>query len=146
MRFRAGLLVLALGTSAPAQDPRTLAAHDGWVGGVAFFPDGKLLATASADHNARLWDVGAATTTELLKGHTDIVAAVAVSPDGRHVATAGYDKTARLWDPETGEARHILRGTAGRSWRSRSATTRRPLPRPGSTATSACGTRAWAAR
>src|SRR4051794_3277384 len=93
----ATFFLLALVAAAPAQEPRTLTGHDGWVGGVVFLPDGKTLVTASADHTARLWEWDSGKTAAILKGHTDIVAAVAVSPDGRHIATGSYDQTARLW-------------------------------------------------
>jgi WD40 repeat protein len=52
------------------------------VNGVAFSPDGALLATASQDQTARLWDVATGQPSGTpLPSHTDAVYAVAFSPD-----------------------------------------------------------------
>ena len=64
---------------------------------MAFSPDGRLLATASADKTARLWDPDTGEQLRTLTGHTDWVFGVAFSPDGRLLATASADKTAWLW-------------------------------------------------
>jgi WD40 repeat protein len=64
--------------------------------GVAFSPDGHLLATAGDDNIARIWD--ASTGTQLLQiTHTSSVEGVAFSPDGRLLATASGDKTSQVW-------------------------------------------------
>jgi WD40 repeat protein len=65
---------------------------------VAFSPDGRLLATASNDKTARVWDPAAGEHLRTLTGHTSVVRAVAFSPDGRLLATASEDCTARVWD------------------------------------------------
>ena len=65
---------------------------------MAFSPDGRLLATASSDRTARLWDPATGECLRTLTGHDGSVNGVAFSPDGRLLATASDDKTARLWD------------------------------------------------
>jgi WD40 repeat protein len=64
---------------------------------VAFSPDGALLATASNDNTARLWDFTTGRCVRILTGHIKTVYALAFSPDGALLATASTDKTARLW-------------------------------------------------
>jgi WD40 repeat protein len=74
------------------------------VTGVAFSPDGKILATVAGDGTARLWDVatgrqiGAPLVVDGAPGGAN---AVAFSPDGKMLATADADGTAQLWDVAT---------------------------------------------
>ncbi|MGH3930231.1 MAG: WD40 repeat domain-containing protein, partial [Pseudonocardiaceae bacterium] len=76
-------------------------ATTGGVGGVAFSPDGVLLAV-SRGPSVEIVEVASGNTLRVLSGHTDGVYGVAFSPDGTLLATASWDSTARLWDPLTG--------------------------------------------
>jgi WD40 repeat protein len=71
---------------------------------VAFSPDSQLLATASSDKTARLWNPATGKQVgQPLTGHTSPAVSVAFSPDGQLLATASGDNTLRLWNPATGE-------------------------------------------
>jgi hypothetical protein len=83
---------------------RPLTGHTDAVNGVAFSPDGTLLATTSADQTVRLWDVATGQPRGgPLEDHTGAVRSVAFSPDGTLLATASADQTVRLWDTATGQ-------------------------------------------
>ncbi len=87
---------------------RTLGGHDSWVQGVAFSSRG-LIATASWDSTAKIWDTAGACLATLT-GHSGTVEAVAFSPDGALLATASADATARVWHVATGEHLVTLAG------------------------------------
>lgn len=97
----------------------SLGTHDDVVTSLAYDPAGHLLASASWDGTARLWQVTggrALWPLSTLRGHTRFVRCVAFSPDGRILVTASEDATVRVWDvtdPRTPHLTSILAPGAG---------------------------------
>ncbi len=75
--------------------------HDAEVHKVVLSADAKLLATASADNNARLWNVESGELIAKMP-HEDDVIEVVFSADSSRLATASDDKTARVWSTDDG--------------------------------------------
>jgi WD40 repeat protein len=68
--------------------------------GLAFSPDGKLLASASRDRSIRVWDVKSQKQAYELIGHRGAVSSVAFSPDGKLLVSAGADGQVNVWIAE----------------------------------------------
>ncbi len=92
---------------ASGDSPRPLPAltgHHGWVQGLAFHGDGKLLFSADSWGKLCAWSFAEAKQAwSVERAHDGWVRQLAVSPDGKWLASCGKDGLVRLWSPARGE-------------------------------------------
>jgi COMPASS component SWD3 len=75
---------------------------------VRISPDGRWIASASADGTAKIWDAATGAHLETLVGHMAGVSCLAWAPDSNTLATGSDDKAIRLWDRVTGSPAHAV--------------------------------------
>ncbi|AEW93697.1 MULTISPECIES: caspase, EACC1-associated type [Streptomycetaceae] len=92
---------------------------------VGFAPDGRIIATGTAETNTiQLWSVAAlasassdsessARPVRILTGHQQAVTSVAFSPDSKRLTSGSKDKTVRVWDAATGNVLSNFTGNNG---------------------------------
>lgn len=89
-----------------AEVVQTLPQEKGYVAGLAFSPDGELLAVAGAERRLRFWEWRQGRHRFRRSGHREQVQSMTQSFDGTRVITVDRLGSRRAWDLETGsEAR-----------------------------------------
>jgi dipeptidyl aminopeptidase/acylaminoacyl peptidase len=71
-----------------------------------FSPEGKRIATASADKTARVWDAESGQPLTEPLPHDGAVKSALFSPDGKRMVTASDDGIARVWDIAASSEKH----------------------------------------
>jgi WD40 repeat protein len=77
-----------------------LRGHSGTVWGLDFDADGRLLASASGDHTARVWELATGDAIAVMRPQPSVVFSSTFTDDGRLLLTSGRDGAARLWAVE----------------------------------------------
>jgi len=87
-------------------------AHDSWVRGLAFSPDGETLVTAGYDDTLMWWPANAKKPTPIrqVKAHAGWIRAIDVSPDGKLLASGGNDRILKLWNLADGKSVREMTG------------------------------------
>jgi WD40 repeat protein len=91
---------IRLWTTADKREQATLIGHKGRVLALAFSPDGRTLASGSADKRVTFWDVASGRARQTYQWDVGGVRAVAFSPDGLLAAAAGDAGRVVVWDVE----------------------------------------------
>lgn len=80
---------------------QTLQGHSKAVVGIAISPDGKWLASGSADSTIVLWDAGSGNKVATLTGHKGQVTSLDFSSDSKQLLSGSTDRSVKLWDVVT---------------------------------------------
>ena len=83
------------------KDLATYRADAGEVNGVAFSPNGRLLALTGENGTVQVWDVVESKRLRAFAAHKGIARGVAFSRDGKHLASVGEDGALKVWSTAT---------------------------------------------
>ncbi len=93
-----------------------LTGHQQLVFCISYSPDGRFIASGSADKKIKLWDGFTGKFITTFHGHVGSVYRLVWSPDSRFLASGSKDSTCKLWPistaRHTGNASHTLPGHA----------------------------------
>ena len=92
------LVVLDTGTW---RTQTTIRAHTDSIYDLALSPDGKVMASSSADKLTHLWNVDTWKSAGTLEGHLGYVMSSAFSPASDRIATVSADSTVKVWEVKT---------------------------------------------
>ncbi|KAF4966774.1 hypothetical protein FSARC_5591 [Fusarium sarcochroum] len=85
--------------------------HSKPISQVRISPNGRFIASASADATVKIWDAATGEHMDTLVGHMAGVSCLAWTPDSNTIATGSDDKAIRLWDRVTGRPKTTARKT-----------------------------------
>ena len=88
---------------------RTLRGHADTVGRIRWSPDGRILASPSADKTIRLWDITTGECLQTLDGHKSGVWNCVFDPTGETLISSRSDKMVKVWHVERGQLLHTLK-------------------------------------
>ncbi|WP_413173651.1 eIF2A-related protein [Anabaena azotica] len=85
-------------------------AHKNIINAVNISPDGKILATASADKSIKLWNSQNYQLIKTITGHQDQVTSISFSPNNQMLVSGSADKIIKLWRLADGKLIKIFTG------------------------------------
>ena len=83
-------------------------AHDDVIHAARFSPDGKRIATASADKYVRTFDAASGQLLRRFEGHTNYVLGVAWKGDSQTLVSCGADNAIKVWEAETADQKRTI--------------------------------------
>jgi len=94
---------------------RTLPGHRSWVNSVAYFSNGKRLASGSSDGTVIVWSAEGK-ILHTLKASDAEVRTVAVSSDEKHIAAGMRYGSLKVWETDGWKEKHHFKGHPGDVW------------------------------